>query len=196
MINCTIRDNIATNGSAGGISALHFALRYPERCQALVLISAVTKQLKLRSPFRNIIYGALYRSDFISWLTATLTSPAKTPLPITYRGNKSQFSNEDQEWLADFTNTTQPTSLRRVGMLADIYQIYLLEPIPLNQISIPTLIVHAVDDGIVPIDHAHHAHQHIPGSELLEIPSGGHLLMGHHESVEERVVDFLHEHTK
>ncbi len=181
-------------GSAGGLSALHFSLRYPERCTALVLLSAVSKPLQLRSPSRNVFYGALYHSDFISWLTATLTSPSKTPLPIIYRGNKSQLSKEDQEWLVDFTQTTQPTSFRRVGMLADIDQIFNHEPISLEQISIPTLIVHAVDDGIVPIDHAYHAHQHIPGAELLEIPEGGHLLIGQHEFVKEHVMGFLQEH--
>lgn len=188
-------DNTAViAGSAGGLSALHFALRYPERCTALILLSAVCKPLQLRSPVRNVIYGALYHSDFISWLTASLTSPSKSPLPITYGGNLSQLSKEDQEWLADFTQTTQPTSFRRVGMLADIDQIFNHEPITLEQISIPTLIVHAVDDGIVPIDHAYHAHQHIPGAELLEIPKGGHLLIGQHEFVKEHVMGFLQEH--
>jgi pimeloyl-ACP methyl ester carboxylesterase len=190
-----INKTFLIGGSAGGISALHFALRYPERCQALVLISAVTKPIKLRSPFRDIIYGAIYRSDFVSWLTATLTAPIKTPLTITYLGHKNNLSKGDQEWLSEFAQATQPTSMRRVGMLADIDQLANLEPIQLNQISTPTLILHAVDDAIVPIDHAYHAHQQIPGAELLVIPSGGHLLIGHHEMIEQRVVNFLHEHS-
>jgi pimeloyl-ACP methyl ester carboxylesterase len=190
-----INKTILIGASAGGLSALHFTLRYPTRVQALVMISAVTKQLKLRSPLRDIIYSAIYRSDFVSWLTATLTSPVKNPLPVTYRGNRSKLSNEDQEWLTNFTQTTQPTSLRRVGMFTDIHQIVNLEPIPLEQISVPTIIVHAVDDGIVPIDHAYHAHKHIPDAELLEIPSGGHLLMGHHELVEDQVLTFIHKNT-
>jgi len=181
-------------GSAGGLSALHFTLRYPERCTALVLLSAVSKPLQLRSPYRNVIYGALYRSDFISWLVATLTSPSNAPRSIISSNKKNMLSNKDLEWLADFSQTTQPTSFRRVGMFTDIDQIFNLEPIPLDQIAIPTLIVHAADDGIVPKGHAYHAHRNIPRSELLEIPSGGHLLMGSHEIIKERVVDFLNEH--
>ena len=180
-------------GSAGSLSSLHFALRYPERCTALILLSSVSKPLQLRSPSRNIIYGAIYRSDFVSWLVATLTSPTNTPLSIISHGDESKLSKEDKEWLADFTQTTQPTSIRRVGMFTDIDQIFHLEPIPLDQISTPTLIVHAADDGIVPIDHAYHAHQHIRGADLLEIPSGGHLLIGQHALVKERVMNFLNE---
>jgi pimeloyl-ACP methyl ester carboxylesterase len=191
-----INKTVIIAGSAGGISALHFALRYPARCQALVLISAVTKQLKLRSPSRDITYGAIYRSEFVGWLVATLTSPNKTPLSIIPNTNYEHLSKEDMDWLTDFTQTTQPTSMRRIGMFTDIDQIVNLEPIPLDQISSPTLIIHAVDDGIVPIDHACHAHQNIPGAELLEIPGGGHLLMGHHELVKERVINFLQEHAK
>ena len=181
-------------GSAGSLSSLHFALRYPERCTALILLSSVSKPLQLRSPSRNIIYGAIYRSDFVSWLVATITSSTKTPLSIISLGNENKLSTEDKDWLADFTQTTQPTSIRRVGMYTDIDQIFHMDPIPLDQVSIPTLIVHAADDGIVPIDHAYYAHQHIRGADLLEIPSGGHPLIGHHALVEEQVTNFLLEH--
>ncbi len=38
--------------SGGGPTALQFALRYPDRCKALVMISACTQRLDVPVPFR------------------------------------------------------------------------------------------------------------------------------------------------
>jgi pimeloyl-ACP methyl ester carboxylesterase len=56
------------------------------------------------------------------------------------------------------------------------------------------LILHALDDRLVAYDFAKYAHAHIPDSELVTFPSGGHVLLGTHEQYREVVAGFLKEH--
>ena len=181
--------------SAGGLSASYFAQKYPHRCKALILISAVSGPIKLRSPLRNLMYGVIYRSDFASWFAATITRPSSAPLFNVPGSVKAQLSLEDLNWLDEFIQTTLPASSRRTGMLADIEQIAEIHPVPAGEIEAPTLIVHAANDGTVPIEQAYHSHEQIQNSQLLEIPDGGHLLMGQHDLVKQQVLNFLLEHT-
>jgi hypothetical protein len=51
-----------------------------------------------------------------------------------------------------------------------------------------------LDDGLVDYDFAKYAHAHIPDSELITFPSGGHVLLGHHEQCREVVAVFLKKH--
>jgi pimeloyl-ACP methyl ester carboxylesterase len=53
------------------------------------------------------------------------------------------------------------------------------------------LVIHARDDGINPFAIAAFTAQHIPGAELMPLPSGGHLLLGHQANVRARVSAFL-----
>jgi len=64
----------------------------------------------------------------------------------------------------------------------------------LCKINIATLILHALDDRLVGYDFATYAHAHIPNSELIPFPSGGHILLGHHEQYREVVAVFLKKH--
>ena len=64
----------------------------------------------------------------------------------------------------------------------------------LDRINLPTLILHSLDDGLVDYDFAEYAHAHIPDSELITFPSGGHALLGHQEQYREVVAGFLKEH--
>ncbi|UCE30226.1 MAG: alpha/beta hydrolase, partial [Burkholderiales bacterium] len=63
-----------------------------------------------------------------------------------------------------------------------------------EQISAPTLVVHARDDGINPFTFGEHVARHVRGAELVPLASGGHLLLGHHASVRTRVRAFVGAH--
>lgn len=55
------------------------------------------------------------------------------------------------------------------------------------------LVYYTLDDGLVDYDFAKYAHAHIPDSELITFPSGGHLLFGHQEQYREVMAGFLKE---
>ena len=62
------------------------------------------------------------------------------------------------------------------------------------RVPAPTLVVHAQDDGINPFAIGVHTAQSIAGAELMALPDGGHLLLGHADDVQDRVSNFLEAH--
>jgi pimeloyl-ACP methyl ester carboxylesterase len=66
-----------------------------------------------------------------------------------------------------------------------------MEPYALSEITAPVLIIHAMDDPIVPYEHALFAEKNIPGARLVLLQSGGHLLIGQHEHIRQELVEFI-----
>jgi 2-hydroxy-6-oxonona-2,4-dienedioate hydrolase len=56
------------------------------------------------------------------------------------------------------------------------------------------LIIHAADDRLTPISTATYTAGRIDGAETLTFDSGGHLLLGHHDTARRRIADFLATH--
>ena len=65
---------------------------------------------------------------------------------------------------------------------------------PLEEITMPTLVIHSRDDGINPFAFGEYTAQHISGAEFMPLTTGGHLLLGHQTEVQTRVNAFLREY--
>jgi pimeloyl-ACP methyl ester carboxylesterase len=61
----------------------------------------------------------------------------------------------------------------------------------LEDIAVPTLIVHAADDNYAPYQHAVAAADRIPRAEFVTMDKGGHLFLGREAAVREAVAAFL-----
>ena len=61
---------------------------------------------------------------------------------------------------------------------------------PMEEIRVPTLIVHAVDDPLASYDNAAALAARIPEAKLLSIPHGGHLLLGASETLRSEIARF------
>jgi pimeloyl-ACP methyl ester carboxylesterase len=48
---------------------------------------------------------------------------------------------------------------------------------PLNEIAVPTLVIHAQDDTLVPYAQGAYSAAHIPGARLVTYETGGHLVI-------------------
>ena len=70
-----------------------------------------------------------------------------------------------------------------------------IKPFTMEKIKAPTLVIHAVDDTLVPLEHGHLTASRVPGAELLELPSGGHMLIDQQEKAGAEVHKFILEHT-
>jgi pimeloyl-ACP methyl ester carboxylesterase len=161
-------DRVAViGGSGGGPSALRFALQYPDRCNALVLESAVTRAWQAAPPPGGIagLASTAFDTEFGRWLLtglivrSVLGSHASDPL----------MSSE----LRSAIRTTYPFALRQAGYDNDVQQYRSLPDWPLERIRCPTLIIHGNADTTVPYAHAEFAHR-IPGSRLVTIAGGNH----------------------
>lgn len=179
--------------SGGGPSGLQFALRHPERCSSLVLISAVVQQLENNDSGRRAI--AIESTSLVSWIFTTIITekpewvfPSLDPL-LAPNGDPRQYD----EYIA-ISLEALPFGPRRDGWLNDFEQMWQLPDYPLAEITCPTLIVHGLEDTQAPFRAAEHAAETIPNAEILKL-EGGHLApIMQRETVMPKIADFLKLH--
>jgi len=162
--------------SLGGGIAMQFAYQYPERCERLVLVCS----------------GGL--GEDVSWLLRALTLPgSEYVMPLLFPGfvrdagdavrrRLSAFGlrapRVEEEWQS-YASLTDPDTrkafiktLRAVidlgGQSVSAHdRLYLAD-------LLPTLIMWGEHDRIIPVAHAHAAHEAMPGSELVLFDHSGH----------------------
>jgi 2-hydroxy-6-oxonona-2,4-dienedioate hydrolase len=178
--------------SAGGPSAQQFALRYPERCTALILGAAASQMVKM--PAASIVMlQVLLRANFLFWLMLTKFQK----LLLAYVGIspevQARLGPEEWAWFTELMATLLPIDQRREGLVNDVVQATSLSPYALEQIRVPTLVIHAKDDPIAPYSHGEYSAQRIPGARFLSLEEGGHFAMGDPDTLKEAQA-FLRQH--
>ncbi len=179
---------ILVGNSAGGTLALHLALLYPERVEALILISPAVYtgggapgfvRPLLRTPQLRRI-GPLLVREFLGEGASLLDSAWHDPSKIT---------PELQE------GYTRP--LRAENWDKGLWEMTVSADYPdlisrLETLQMPVLIITGDDDRIVPTADSVRLAGEIPGAELVVIPDSGHVA---HEETPEAVMtaieDFL-----
>jgi pimeloyl-ACP methyl ester carboxylesterase len=177
--------------SAGSTSALQFALRHPDRCSALVLFSANLPGETEAGLLPEPVAKALFKSDFIFWLVTTYFSSGMSSTMGVPEG--FELTPEYEADVAEVMKTLLPVNPRSDGALFDMF---VSNPdintgYPLEEISVPVLIVNAVDDPLTLYKNAKSAAERIPGSKVVTIESGGHMLLGQEERVRAGIGAFL-----
>ena len=162
--------------SFGGGVAMQLAYQHPERCERLVLVDS----------------GGLGRE--VSWMLRALTLPgSEYVMPVIFPGfvrdwgdglfrsmgrHGIRLGRAAEMWsayasLAESDN--RQAFARTIRSVIDpggqsvsaLDRLYLANPLP-------TLIVWGDRDDIIPVEHAHAAHEAIPGSRLVVIEGVGH----------------------
>jgi pimeloyl-ACP methyl ester carboxylesterase len=180
--------------SAGGPSSLQFAIRHPERCSALMMVSAVSQRVPSKIDMHSCSLGWLLGNEFRAWLLFTLMRPVLLSLLGVTPKVCARLSPAQKSWVRKFMATLQPISSKYLGMLNDFEQIRIMEPYPLEKITAPTLVVHAVDDRMVPVDHGHLVANGIQGSRFVELSSGGHMMIEHLQIIGAEIRFFIEKH--
>jgi pimeloyl-ACP methyl ester carboxylesterase len=163
--------------SLGGGVAMQFAYQYPERCERLVLVS---------SGGLGPDVGLLLRLATLpgSDLFLSLTAPAarsvlgkaagvgellriRPSVDASFYG-RAFTALAERETRAAFLGTLRGVVSTR-GQLVDARdRLYLAE-------EMPTLIVWGERDAVIPVEHAHEAHEAMPGSRLEVFAGAGHV---------------------
>jgi pimeloyl-ACP methyl ester carboxylesterase len=202
--------------SSGAPAAIQFVLRYPQKAWALVLLSAVTTRFDPGTIFSWTDPGSFahdrLRADIGAWLCVEAVN--KDPRRILGRilevenGRSAAqrdavaayvLNDSDQlEWLRSLVGTFVPPSVREAGVRNDLLQIRALADFPLEQVNVPTLVVHGMADRIVPISHAAAVAGRIPGATFYPVEEAGHIVeIGPHAAeVQAKIVQFLREHSR
>lgn len=177
--------------STGGLVSICFALKYPQRCWGLVLISAVNAPLISQL---NVLRGLtpVAQSDFLPWM---LMQPELLLLIRPHLRKQVAHDPEKYEVIQRLMHSAYPTSLRLSGMLNDLHQIETLGPIPLEDIHVPTLVIHGDADEVVPFAQGVESARRIPSAKFLPIRGGTHYCaLTHLELTRPVIMKFFAEH--
>jgi len=187
--------------SGGGPSAIHFALRHPERCWGLVLVSTCGARVEGRLPLSFHLLRLLGRW---SWFTAAMERQAKRDPERAARASIPDAELRART-LADpeagpllralMASTSDRMKERLAGTLNDV-DVTRRYDYPLEHLHVPTLVVHGTADRLVPFArHAQTLASRIPGAELVVAEGGDHVsIFTHRDVVRPRVTRFLREH--
>jgi len=179
--------------SAGGTSAIQFALRHPSRCSALVLVSSnAPGKVEVSLPPKPIA-RMMFRSDFIFWMLTT-HFPSTMHSIMGVPGDFAMTPAYEME-MEEVMNTLLPVKPRSEGAYFDMFVSNpAINAYPVDEISVPTLIIHAVDDPLADYDNAQTMAERIPDAKMVTIESGGHPLLGHEARIRAEISEFLNEH--
>jgi pimeloyl-ACP methyl ester carboxylesterase len=191
-----IRRAVVIGMSNGGPSALQFALRHPDRCSGLVMIEAISHRAPPPSRIAGLAFSVIFQSDFVFWLITKYFKTNMIALLGVPPEVQAKQAPKEKKWLSKLLQTMHPISLRRAGMFNDgsFTTSTSLNSYPLERIRVPTLVIHTVDDSLIPLTHGQNTARRVPGARMITLQSGGHLLMGRHEEVRSALTEFLKQH--
>jgi pimeloyl-ACP methyl ester carboxylesterase len=194
-----VKEAFIFGGSAGALSATEFAIRYPHRCRALVLLVpaayAPTRKPNTsgtESPMAQMLVNAMLGSDFIFWVgtrffpdTMTKTILATDPALVHAADAKEQA--RVRATLAHIL----PITPRARGLLFDGHTAGAPEPQALEEITCPVLTVSTRDDLYGTSDPAEYIAGRVRNGRAIVYPTGGHLWVGHEDDVWQEIRAFL-----
>jgi pimeloyl-ACP methyl ester carboxylesterase len=183
--------------SDGGPSGLQFALRHPERCEALVMISAKSQTPPPDSLLQALVFESVFRSDYLFWLITEYARPFLLAMFGVSGEVQEQIPARPRQLASEVVESMNPISLRQDGIYHDRDTLTVLrqDEFSLEQITVPTLVVHSVDDGLQPYSHAENTASRVPDAEFLSYEQGGHLLLLQLDEVRKKVATFHERHT-
>jgi 3-oxoadipate enol-lactonase len=149
-----LRPCVLVGCSMGGAIAMEFALAYPARLRALILVAAAARfdlPQAVLDTWRDVMLGR-----------------AQQPFTTEAFSPKADFSVVREAWMEQVK--TDPR-VRYFDLLV-CNQCDLTAR--LGGITVPTLIVAGRDDSVTPLASAEVLHQGIPGSQVVVIDDAGH----------------------
>jgi pimeloyl-ACP methyl ester carboxylesterase len=182
---------IAVGFSAGGPSAIAFALRHPGRLHGLVLASSYLPGMARPMP-RTLVpaLGAVVGWERGWWLL----KEHRPELLARIMGVPRGWASRDDDFFLRIRDALFPIREKRRGVAFDaLVSEPLSNAFPLEDITVPTLLVHAADDRLAPYDRVPAAAARIPGAQLVTIDAGGHLFLQHQAQVRAATQRFIGE---
>lgn len=199
--------------SAGGPAAIQFAARHPERTAALVLLSAVSQRTGLSEDQLNSTLGRLVmtrRHQNAAYFVINRAMHAMTALGMrdlvktetTYDAAAGRrlidlVVNDpaQKRQVLAISDAMVPALPRFDGVMNDLRVQQELTDLPFADVEAPALIVGSRYDGDIGYANSVHAHERLPGSELITVDQFGHLIWWGDPSVtrsfQTRIEEFL-----
>jgi 2-hydroxy-6-oxonona-2,4-dienedioate hydrolase len=158
------------------------------------MISAKSQTPPPNTTVQELVFESVFRSDYLFWL---ITEYARLFM-LTMFGVSSEVQEQvparSRQLASDVVDNMNPISLRNDGIYHDRGTLTVLpeDVFRLEQITVPTLVVHAVDDGLQPYSHGENTATKVPDAKFISYEEGGHLLLLQLDDVGEKVGAFIH----
>jgi pimeloyl-ACP methyl ester carboxylesterase len=176
--------------SAGGPSAVQFALRHADRCSALILVSSHGPRSHPLPP--KWAFSLLAKTDVVMWAMNTYFRSALYAIMGVSKEVLPTLTAEEHQHLLETLETFLPVKPRSAGVLFDTYVSNPdMDQYPFEQITVPTLVLHAKDDPLSSFSSVRVMAARIPGARFVAFERGGHLLVGNEEQVALEITHFL-----
>ena len=190
---------VVLGASAGAPSAMQFALRHADRCQALGVLVPMAYRPETEpsaiaslSPAGERLLTFLVSSDLAFWLARKL---ARNLLIKTVLGTPpdvvSKASLQERARVDGILQHIQPIGARVLGIRNDANIARSLSRFNLEKIAVPTLVLSVRDDLYGTYASAQYTAGRIPGARFVGYDRGGHLWVGHHNEVIAEILSFL-----
>lgn len=185
--------------SAGAPSSMQFALRYPERTTALVLLVPAAYVPRpndappmITPPHTQLLFDTALQSDFLFWMATKVARNIVIRAILATPPAVVQSASDDEKRRVQRTlDSILPVSPRRLGLLNDALVTSSLPRYELEKIVAPTLVIGAEDDLFGTFDGARYTAAHISQARFVGYRDGGHIWVGHQSDVMAQIAEFL-----
>ncbi|HMQ91900.1 MAG TPA: alpha/beta hydrolase [Amaricoccus sp.] len=199
LLDALGEERAAVLAMSGGVPpALQLATFHPERTTGLVLLSSAPftpfGTADQAPPLPGWAYRALFASDLPYWVLLHGARRALAPIFDAPSALRAGLTGEEAAFLDGLMEGFLPVTARLPGLGNEAAAIAPSEAYAPESIRAPSLVVHARDDSINLFEIGAALGETIPEAEFLPLDDGGHLLLGHHAELRDRIARFLEAH--
>jgi pimeloyl-ACP methyl ester carboxylesterase len=180
--------------SAGAHPTAQFALRYPEKVEALILaVPALYAPPEPGAPPATgppaIITDYVLRSDFLVWLMGRLAPGVLLRAAGVPPSVQRDLSPQQRK---ELLNGFFPASARHAGLTKDIRNAILGWPdLPIEEFEMPVLLIGVEDDPYRSAPVVRYSSGRIPWARTIVLERGGHVMVGQGRQVQHEVRTLL-----
>lgn len=180
---------VVVGNSAGGASAMWFAIDYPERTNGLILLSSAVP-----GPEPEPIPKLVAEHDFVYWAAVKLAPEMLIGLLLPDSVRATMTDKEKHFVIENAFMAGLPISERSQGIAFDYADsIPGVNEVPFEQITTPTLIFQSVDDPRE-LRGGREMARRIPNNEYIGL-TGGHFLLRHDKEIQAANAAFIAKHS-
>jgi 2-hydroxy-6-oxonona-2,4-dienedioate hydrolase len=182
-----IERTIVVGNSAGGASAMWFAIDFPERTSGVILLSSAVPG-HVPDPIPQLVR----EHDFVYW-AAVKFAPDMLIGMLLPESISATLTDEERGFIMDTAfKSSLPISERTEGIRFDNeVSVPGINDVPFERIEAPTLILQSVDDPREE-EGGREMATRIPNSQYLGL-TGGHFLLRHEEEIRAATAAFIAE---
>jgi len=173
--------------SQGAATCVSYAVQHPERVARMILYGGYARGAFLRgTPETQRAFRAMLELARVAWEKDNPTFRQVFTARFIPGGTHEQL-----EWFNDLCRKTTTGAI-----VADLLEARAVVDITalLGQVRTPTLVLHARDDEVIPIEEGRRLASAIPGAEFVELESRNHVLLEHEpawQRFQDAVLHFL-----